>query len=172
MTKVKTLIMFSLIIALSFSLIGCGLIASRTTGPEEVAVESDEVPEWLQLSHRSAEGPESEMEDELESMEEEEPVAEATEESTQTAQAAETQQTAPSSSEQEAPAPEAEESADDPVIKPGTPEYNIYMQNRLPGESIEEFLERARKLKEKGEKEDKGHWFDDMDSPTKGTFSN
>ncbi len=173
MHKVKSLIMFSLVLTLSFALIGCGFIASTSTDSEQVAVESTEVPEWLLLSHRSAEGPESEIEDEPESMEDEETVAEAAEESTQTAQAAEPQQTAPSSNEQAAPAPQAEENSDEKTLKPGTREYTVYLRHRKPGETEEEFLERAKKEKEKAEKDKQSsdHWFDDMDSPTKGTFT-
>ncbi len=166
MHKVKSLIMFSLVLALSFALIGCGFIASTSTDSEQVAVESTEVPEWLLLSHRSAEGPESEMEDELESIEDEETVAEAAEESTQTAQAAEPQQTAPSSNEQAAPAPQAEKSSNDNTLKPGTREYAVYLQHRKPGETPAEFLKRAKEEKKKAEENNSGHWFDDMESPS------
>ncbi len=165
MHKVKSLIMFSLVLALSFALIGCGFIASTPTDSEQVTVESTEVPEWLLLSHRSAEGPESEIEDEPESMEDEETVAEPAEESTQTAQAAEPQQTAPSSN-QAAPAPQAEKSSDDNTLKPGTREYAVYLQHRKPGETPAEFLKRVKEEKKKAEEKNSGDWFDDMESPS------
>lgn len=57
MPRLKTLIMFLLVTTLSFALIGCSLIASRSTGPEEVAGSSGELPGWLLLAHRSAESP-------------------------------------------------------------------------------------------------------------------
>jgi len=157
--------------ALSIALIGCGFIATTSTESEDIAVESTEVPEWLLLSHRTAEGPAVEIDDEPESVEDEETVAEAAEDSTQTAQAAEPQQTAPASSEQAAPAPQAEKSSGDGTLKPGTREHAVYLQHRKPGETPEEFLKRAKEERKKAEEKSAGDWFDDMDSPTKGTFS-
>lgn len=60
MPKHKTLIVFAVVIAFSFSLIGCGLLTLRSTGPDEVAGIGGDLPEWLLLAHRGAEGPGSE----------------------------------------------------------------------------------------------------------------
>ena len=99
MPKTKALIMFSLAIALSFSLIGCDLVASLSPEPEAAPEDNDEVPGWLLLAHRSDEGPEVDIDDELESIEDEETAEETATESPETvsdsyeqAQAAQTPQ--------------------------------------------------------------------------------
>jgi len=84
MPKTKALIMFSLAIALSFSLIGCDLVASLSPEPEAAPEDNDEVPGWLLLAHRSDEGPEVDIDDELESIEDEETAEETATESPET----------------------------------------------------------------------------------------
>lgn len=65
MPKHKSLIVFAVVIAFSFSLIGCGLLASRSDGPDDLAGQGDELPEWLLLAHRGTEGPGSERDDDI-----------------------------------------------------------------------------------------------------------
>jgi len=57
MPKFKALIMFMIVAALSFSLIGCGQLATRNTDPEVLTGQGGELPEWLLLAHRSTDGP-------------------------------------------------------------------------------------------------------------------
>jgi len=52
MSKFKTFFILASILIFSFSLIGCGLLASRETEPAEEAV-GGELPEWLLLSYRT-----------------------------------------------------------------------------------------------------------------------
>jgi len=119
MPKTKALIMFSLAIALSFSLIGCDLVASLSPEPEAAPEENDEVPGWLLLAHRSDEGPEVDIDDELESIEDEE-----TDEETSAETAAESPETVSDSYEQAqaAQTPQEETSANDEP-KPGSRAY-------------------------------------------------
>lgn len=58
MLKVKALLITLLVLTLAVSLVGCGLIASRSTGPDETEPggREGELPEWLLLAHRSVEG--------------------------------------------------------------------------------------------------------------------
>ena len=65
MPKHKTLIVFAVVIAFSFSLIGCGMLTSRSTGPDDMTGFGGDLPEWLLLAHRSAEGPGTERDDDL-----------------------------------------------------------------------------------------------------------
>jgi len=69
----KTLLIFSLVIALSFSLFGCKLLPWGDSAAEETAALA-ELPQWLTLAHRAeaAEEPVLEEEEKVEEEEEEE----------------------------------------------------------------------------------------------------
>jgi len=73
MKRIKTLLIFSLVIALSFSLFGCKLLPWGDSAAEETAALA-ELPQWLTLAHRAeaAEEPVLEEEEEVEEEEEEE----------------------------------------------------------------------------------------------------
>ncbi len=119
MPKTKALIMFSLVIALSFSLIGCDMVASLSPEPEAAPEENDEVPGWLLLAHRSDEGPEVDIDDELESIEDEE-----AEEETSAETAAESPETVSESYEQaQAAPPTQEDTYANAEPKPGSRAY-------------------------------------------------
>ncbi len=182
MPKIKALITLFLVIAFSFSLFGCGLVASRGEEQVDLAGTGDELPEWLLLAHRSAGTPETDFEPEMAEAEEEDEadddtevnedsVAEAAQGSTQTAQA--------SGGSQQSSQTEQQSSSSTPEIKPGTREYNLYLQERLPGESTEEWYQRrlaeeADKLQQEesggffdGEKGERTNFFDaDRESPS------
>ena len=166
MPKTKALIMFSLAIALSFSLIGCDLVASLSPEPEAAPEDNDEVPGWLLLAHRSDEGPEVDIDDELESIEDEETAEETATESPETVSDSYEQA-------QAAQTPKEDTSAnDDP--KPGTRAYMAWFAaNGAKGEfnplmlewfalhstnmSYGDFL----KMKEEEEKSRDGSFLDD-----------
>ncbi len=176
MPKFKALIMFAVVASLSFALSGCGLIASITgSGPEEIIESSGVIPEWLLLSHRSAEGPGSDLDDalaeeDLEEDDETEQIAAGGDDeddgivpdSAETVQEAydnSTQQTAtptaPSSSGGDSGGSSFEE------CKPGTAEYALYFANRNPGESCAEFRKRVQEAQaEKEAAEEEADWFE------------
>lgn len=177
MPKVKTLFVILLVITFSFSLLGCGLITSRTASTDEVVETGGQIPKWLHLSHRSMASDDlaaTVEEDEGEESDEDDGV---TAESDQTEQAtsevAEAAETGSSeSTQQQQPSSDQEQESsggstfDDMVAKivPGTREYNYYLQHRLDRhETPEEFLRRALKEKEEAEKEESqgsmmGNW--------------
>lgn len=170
MPKVKTLLVVLLVITFAFSLLGCGLITSRTTSTDEVVEMGGQVPEWLLLSHRSIASEESDMDDDLAAIDEDDNDEERDEavggvdadtaDSSQTeqassevAQAAESGSSEGTQQQQESSSQQQESSGgstfDDLVakIKPGTSAYNDYLQHREPGETPEEFVRRALKAK-------------------------
>ncbi len=184
MPKIKALIMFSLVIALSFSLIGCGLIASQSTETEEVIETGGQVPGWLLLSHRSVESPESEIDDELAAIDEDEEVEEVEEDEITVAEAAEgssqsTQQTNSTGhqvTEKETEETESSLSLVERMKQPG-PERIHYLQHKLPGESEAEFIKRAQEAQEEAEKDNNdGGWMngrnDDDDDDDNGSWFN
>lgn len=127
MPKFKALIMIMIVAALSFSLIGCSQLATRSTEPEVVTGQGGELPEWLLLAHRSIDGsgdengilnPKEPDEDEDEIITDEP----ADQDTTQTA-------SAPSSPGTSAPREEESDSgSNDP--KPGTKKYLIEVMKR------------------------------------------
>jgi len=52
MLKFKTFLILTIIVVFSFSLIGCGLLTSRSAEPVE-EVSEGELPEWLLLAYRA-----------------------------------------------------------------------------------------------------------------------
>ncbi|MBW6463136.1 MAG: hypothetical protein K0B84_03000 [Firmicutes bacterium] len=54
MSRVKTLLIVSLVVVLSLSLMGCSLLGMRSAQPEITAGLESDLPGWLLLSHRSA----------------------------------------------------------------------------------------------------------------------
>lgn len=62
MKRIKTLVIFSLVIALSFSLLGCKLLPWGDSAAEETATVA-ELPQWLTLAHRAEAAEEPEMEE-------------------------------------------------------------------------------------------------------------
>ena len=175
MPKVKTLFVVLLVITFSFSLLGCGLITSRTASTDEVVETGGQIPEWLLLSHRNIASEESDVDDELAAIDEDEEEKDVSAESGQTeqatsevAQAAETGSSESTQQEQTSSDQQQESSGgstfDDMVAKmvPGNPEYNYYLQHRKDrNETPEEFLRRALKAKEEAEKEEsKGSMMD------------
>ena len=186
MPKVKTLFVILLVITFSFSLLGCGLVTSRTASTDEVVETGGQVPEWLLLSHRSIASEVNDIDDDRAVIDEEdeEEVDEAVsglddndgatadssqngQASSEVAQAAESRQTEGTqhqTSQQQEPAPSG-----DPVkdivdrIVPGTREYNEYLQKRKQGETPEEWVRREIKEREGAAEQEgnAGHWFDD-----------
>jgi|GEM_PF-5969353 len=177
MPKVKTLFVILLVITFSFSLLGCGLVTSRTASTDEVVETGGQVPEWLLLSHRSIASEENDIDEDEETgeavngVDEDEDVTADSSQTEQTtsevAQAAESRQTEGTqhqTSQQQEPAPSG-----DPVkdivdrIVPGTREYNEYLQKRKQGETPEEWVRREIKEREgeDGQEGNAGHWFDD-----------
>ena len=53
MPKIKTLLMLSMVMGLSLSLLGCGLLTSSNADPEITAGQEGALPEWLLADHRS-----------------------------------------------------------------------------------------------------------------------
>lgn len=54
MTKYKNIIFISLILALSFLIIGCGILAKPAASPEEISGQAGDLPVWLSLAHYEA----------------------------------------------------------------------------------------------------------------------
>lgn len=54
MTKYKKIIFISLILALSFLIIGCGILAKPAASPEEISGQAGDLPAWLSLAHYEA----------------------------------------------------------------------------------------------------------------------
>ncbi len=54
MTKYKKIIFISLILALSFLIIGCGILAKPAASPEEISGQVGDLPVWLSLAHYEA----------------------------------------------------------------------------------------------------------------------
>ncbi len=144
MPKFKTLIMFMLVIALSFSLIGCGLLASRSTDLEEVTGQNGDLPEWLLLAHRNSEASSGDRNGEiikpkeLDEDEDDDIAAEpADQDSTQTQTAS-----VPTSSGTTSTAPSSEEqkNSNDEEPPPGTKKYLewLYHQSRIADEANDE----------------------------------
>ena len=180
MPKHKTLIVFAVVIAFSFSLIGCGLLTSRSTGPDDVAGFGDDLPEWLLLAHRSAEGPGTERDDDLLAVEDDDddlviadsdlPVggsdqedsvaAPSSNQGTQTAQAP--QSTQPSSTNGGGNSNDS----DEPAF--GTKEHLVWLKEQR------EAQEKARKAEaeEAAKEDDDTPWFDNPTSGSGGFFGN
>ncbi|MGM0653049.1 MAG: hypothetical protein ACQES4_09770, partial [Bacillota bacterium] len=191
MPSIKALSFALLVIALSFSLIGCGIINSFTSSTDEVVEVGGQVPEWLQLSHRSIASEDNDREDDLAAIDEEDEEEEeeetdqavggVDEEDEVTADSAngDTEQNEQATSEVAQAAEtgssestEQQESSggstfDEMVakIKPGKPEYSHYLLHREDStETPEEFVRRALKAKEEDEKaESQGSMMDDFD---------
>jgi len=177
MPKVKTLFVILLVITFSFSLLGCGLVTSRTASTDEVVETGGQVPEWLLLSHRSIASEVNDIDEDEETgeavngVDEDEDVTADSSQTEQTtsevAQAAESRQTEGTqhqTSQQQEPAPSGDPVSDIVAkIVPGTREYNQYLQDRNQGETPEQWVE--RKLKEQQDAAEQegnaGHWFDD-----------
>jgi hypothetical protein len=116
MKKIKILLIFILVIALSFSLLGCKLLPWGDSAAEETATIAA-LPGWLTLAHRAEAAEETEVEEEEEATEEEE-TAEAPAQTATTQPAA----TQPATTQ---PAPAA---SSEPAWKqPGTMDYIMKM---------------------------------------------
>ena len=165
MPKVKALLVVLLVIAFSFSLLGCGLITSRTASTDEVVEMGGQVPEWLLLSHRSMASEESDIDDDLAAIDEENEDEEAdeavggvdeddgvaagsasgdsdqTEQTTsEVAQAAETGSSGSTQQQETASSGSADSSSSEP--KPGSREYMAWFAaNRAQGEYDKRMLE-------------------------------
>jgi hypothetical protein len=118
MKRIKTLLIFSLVIALSFSLFGCKLLPWSGSAAEETTTIAA-LPQWLTLAHRAEAAEEPEV-DEEEATEEEEETAEvpaptATTQPATTQPAQQTQQPAQSSGTPR-------------YMQPGTMEYIAKLQ--------------------------------------------
>ncbi len=70
MNRIKTLLIVSLVIALSFSMIGCSLLPSGSSADVETG-SLEAVPQWLTLAHRAEAAEQPEIEEEEEADEEE-----------------------------------------------------------------------------------------------------
>ena len=177
MLKHKTLIVFAVVFAFSFSLIGCGLLNFGNAGPEDITGAGDDLPEWLLLAHRSTEGPGTERDDDLQAVDDDDdlviadtdlPVggsdqedaapAPSTGQGTQTAQAPQSSQ--PSSSQGSGTGSDSSSDSDEPAF--GTKEHLIWLHNQ------------QKDAKTVGEKEaaeadddDDTPWFD---QPSGGSF--
>ncbi len=178
MPKHKTLIVFAVVIAFSFSLIGCGLLTSRSTGPDDVACFGDDLPEWLLLAHRSAEGPGTERDDDLLAVEDDDddlviadsdlPVggsdqedsvaAPSSNQGTQTAQAPQSSQ--PSSSQGSGTGSDSSSDSDEPAF--GTKEHLVWLK-----EQREKAATVGEKEAAEADDDDDTPWFD---QPSGGSF--
>jgi hypothetical protein len=65
MNRVKTLLLISITIAISFSLIGCGLVGSWNASADDNLVLKDHLPQWLTLAHRAQAAEEPVIETEI-----------------------------------------------------------------------------------------------------------
>lgn len=125
MNRIKTLLIVSLVIALSFSMIGCSLLPSGSSADVETG-NLEAVPQWLTLAHRAeaAEQPEIEEEEADEEEAAEVPVA------TQPA-------TTQPATEQPASTAPAQTSGTPKWQQPGTMEYLAKLElDRLVNEYI------------------------------------
>ncbi len=173
MPKHKTLIVFAVVIAFSFSLIGCGMLTSRSTGPDDLAGIGGELPEWLLLAHRSAEGPGTERDDDLlevaddddlviadndlpngDSDQGENVTAPSGSQDTQTAQAPQSSQSSPSGGS-------SSSGSDEPEF--GTREYLVWLKKQQ---------EKAPTVGEEAEddEEDDSDWWDSPSGSSSGGF--
>ncbi len=145
MPKVKTLLVILLVITFSFSLLGCGLITSRTASTDEVVETGGQVPEWLLLSHRSIASEENDLDAIDENDEADEAVGGVDEDDGVTAESGQTEQAtsevaqaaetgSSGNTQQQAPSSSNDKAKDD-TPKPGTREYNAWFAaNRARGE--------------------------------------
>jgi hypothetical protein len=121
MKRIKTLLIFSLVIALSFSLFGCKLLPWGDSAVEETTTIAA-LPGWLTLAHRAEAAEEPEVEEEEEATEEEAAEAPA---QTATTQPATTQPATTQPAQTEQPA----QSSGTPLyMQPGTMEYLAKLQ--------------------------------------------
>jgi len=159
MPKFKALIMIMIVAALSFSLIGCSQLATRSTDPEIATGEGGELPEWLLLAHRSIDrsgddngilNPKEPDEDEDEIVTDEQ----ADQDTTQTASAPSSSGT---TSGRTSTSREEQSDSGSNELKPGTKEYLIEIMKRQqapPAQSSDD--------------DDDGDWFeiDERRSPS------
>jgi hypothetical protein len=122
MKRIKTLLIFSLVIALSFSLLGCNLLPWGDSAAEETTTIAA-LPQWLTLAHRAEAAEEPEV-DEEEATEEEEETAEEPAQ-TATTQPATTQPATTQPAQTQQPAPS---SGTPKYMQPGTMEYIAKLQ--------------------------------------------
>ncbi len=116
MKRIKTLLIFSLAIALSFSMIGCNLLPWGDSAAEETATITS-LPGWLTLAHRAEAAEETEVEEE-----------DATEEEEETAEApAQTATTQPATTQPAATQPAPAASSEPAWKQPGTMDYIMKM---------------------------------------------
>jgi hypothetical protein len=106
MKRIKTLLIFSLVLALSFSLFGCKLLPWGDSATEETAAIAG-LPEWLSLAHRAEAAEEPEIDEEEEEADEEE--------------AAET--TTPTATSQPATTQQPTQQTEQPAQSSGTPRW-------------------------------------------------
>jgi len=163
MPKLKSLLIFFIMVSLILLLTGCGMLLSRGSDPErEIAAQETGMPSWLLLSHRSIDDPdgvdsgnqpdlpESDETDQQDSDIKVEP----SEPSTDSPPAA-TQPSADSST------PEQTKNEND--IKPGTMEWIAEMKKQEA--AAREAMEKEKAAKEAAEEEEKDEaeekkWYD------------
>ena len=134
MKRIKTLVIISLVIGLSFSLLGCKLLPWGDSAAEETTTVA-ELPQWLTLAHRAEAAEEPEVDEEEEATEEEAAEAPAP---TATTQPATTQ---PATTEQQ-----VQQSGTPRWQQPGTMEYIAKMR-------LDELVNEYRRLKNRSKSE-------------------
>jgi len=164
MPKVKALLIASMVIALSFSLIGCNLLPSGSPETETMAGLESDLPGWLLLSHRSEsdddlDNPKEPVEEEEEDIEEE-AAAETVAEEPSTEQPA--QSSAPAQTEEP-------ESSSFTEPKPGTREYLVWFAaNGAKGEYQADMLEWYAKT-QGGTTQSYAAWKEEQEEASDGT---
>jgi hypothetical protein len=152
MKKYKAFLLFSLIVATSLLIIGCGVLTSGTAAPKEVSGQSGELPVWLSLAHYEATATVS-LEDEaldddffLGQSSDPSGSAETQTPVTQQAPTGTGTETTPTASEKSG----SDEEKDSTPPEPGTMAYIIWQK-----EQREAAAEKAKEEREKADEKDK-----------------
>jgi hypothetical protein len=143
MKRIKTLLIFSLVLALSFSLFGCKLLPWGDSATEETAAIAG-LPEWLSLAHRAEAAEEPEIDEEEEEADEEE--------------AAET--TTPTATSQPATTQQPTQQTEQPAQSSGTPRWQQpgtmdYLAKLELDRLVEEYIELKRIVDKSQEQKDR-----------------
>lgn len=189
MNRIKTLLIVSLVLALSLTMIGCNLLPSgSSTDVETGSLET--VPEWLTLAHRAeaAEPPEIDVEENGDE-------GEVAETPTATVPAATQPATTQPATTQPAPQPAPQPSGTPRYLQPGTMEHIAKLQLDQYAFDYNRTTDPERRKDLLGKMipiangigldlkatygitlpvatEGLGHSFDSMESPTGGIFGN
>lgn len=151
MKTYKVFLLFSLIVATSLLIIGCGVLTSGSAVPEEVSGQSGELPVWLSAAHYEATATDALEDDALDDdffLGQSSDPSESTATQTPVTQQSPTGTgTAPTTSETTA---DSEEEKDSTPPAPGTMAYIIWQK-----EQREAAAEQAKKEREKAEEKDK-----------------